>query len=305
MKLTRKSFLKTSALITGGTLLSGNKLLASLMQEDKKLQIIRDNYGVYTENGGSIGWYIDDDALIVVDTQFPDSAKNFLDLVRKKTDRKIDIVFNTHHHGDHTSGNVFFKEHTEKIVAQENCPVLQRRRNAEPGEEDKLVYADTTFGSTFEADIGGETITAFHLVPAHTGADSVIHFQKANIVHMGDLVFHNVFPYVNLEDEAHFSGWIDYIEEAHEKFDDDTIFIFGHGRSNELDKVTGKKKDLLVMRDYLTALLEFTQKEIDKGMSEDEAAAAESIPGVSDRKQLWEGAMAMNIREAYKELKKG
>lgn len=304
MKLTRKSFLRTSAIVTGGALLSGNKLLASLMQEDNKLQIIRGNYGVYTEKGGSIGWYIDDDALIVVDTQFPDSAKNFLDLLRKKTDRKIDIVFNTHHHGDHTSGNVFLREHTEKIVAQENCPVLQRKRNAKPGEEDKLVYADTTFGSAYEADLGGETIIAFHLVPAHTGADSVIHFQKANIVHMGDLVFHNVFPYINLEDEAHLSGWIDYLNKAHDKFDNDTIFIFGHGQSNELDKVTGSKKDLLVMRDYLTTLLEFTQKEIDKGKSEDEAASAKSIPGVTNRTERWDGAIAMNIREAYKELMK-
>ena len=132
MKLSRKSFLKSSAVITCGALLSGNKLLASLMREDNRLQNIRNNYGVYTEKGGSIGWYIDDDALIVVDTQFPDSAKNFLDLVRKKTARKIDIVFNTHHHADHTSGNVFLRNHTEKIVAQQNCPVLQRKRNAKP-----------------------------------------------------------------------------------------------------------------------------------------------------------------------------
>jgi glyoxylase-like metal-dependent hydrolase (beta-lactamase superfamily II) len=304
MKLTRKSFLKTSALIAGGAALSGNKLLASLLQDDKRLQIIRDNYGIYTEKGGSIGWYINDDALIVVDTQFTDTAKNFLDLVRKNTERKIDIVFNTHHHADHTSGNVFLREHTEKIVAHENCPVLQRKRNAKPGEEDKLVYADTTFKDNFKTDLGSEVVNAFHLIPAHTGADSVIHFEQANIVHMGDLVFHNVFPYVNLEDEAHLSGWLDYLNMVHSKFDDDTIFIFGHGQSNDIEKVTGRRKDLLVMKDYLTALLQFTQKEILKGSSEEEAAAAESIPGVSNRKQLWDGAMAMNIREAYKELNK-
>jgi len=304
MKLTRKSFLKTSAIISGGALLSGNKLLASLMREDKRLQIIRGNYGVYTEKGGSIGWYIDDNALIVVDTQFPDSAKNFLDLIREKTKRKIDIVFNTHHHGDHTSGNVFLSGHTEKIVAQENCPVLQKKRNAEPGKEDELVYANTTFKDNLSFDLGNEVLNAFHIKPAHTGADSIIHFEKANIAHIGDLVFHNVFPYVKLEDEAHLSGWIDYLNKAHEKFDDDTIFIFGHGQGNELEKVTGRKKDLLVMRDYLSALLDFTQKEIDQGKSEDEAAAAKSIPGVSSRKELWEGAMAMNIREAYKELAK-
>ena len=167
MKLSRKSFLKSSAVITGGAMLGTNKLLASLMREDNRLQNIRNNYGVYTEKGGSIGWYIDDDALVVVDTQFPDSAKNFPDLVRKKTARKIDIVFNTHHHADHTSGNVFLRDHTEKIVAQENCPVLQRKRNAKPGEEDKLVYADTTFKKDYSANLGKETVNASYFTHAH------------------------------------------------------------------------------------------------------------------------------------------
>jgi glyoxylase-like metal-dependent hydrolase (beta-lactamase superfamily II) len=302
MNITRKTFLKTSALVTGGAIISGNKLLASMLQEDNRLQVIRGNYGIYTEQGGTIGWYINDDALIVVDTQSKETAKNFFDLVRKKTDRRIDIVFNTHHHGDHTSGNPFFRDLADKIVAHENCPVLQKKRNEHRSEE-PLVYADTTFSESFTNDLGSETVNAFHLIPAHTGADSVIHFEKANIVHMGDLVFHNVFPYVNLEDEAHLSGWMDYLNIVHDKFDDDTIFIFGHGQSNDLDKVTGKRKDLLVMRDYLTALLDFTQKEISKGKSEEEAAAAKSIPGVSKRKELWDGAMAANIKEAYKELK--
>lgn len=302
MKLSRKSFLKTSAVITGGMMLGGNKLLASLAAADNRLQVIRGGYGVYTNRGGSIGWYIDDNALVVVDTQSPETAKHFLKLVRKKTDRKIDIVFNTHHHGDHTAGNVFFREHTESIVAHENCPVLQKKRNAEG--TDKIEYADTTFSDEFNADLGGETINAFHLIPAHTGADSIIHFENANIAHMGDLVFHNVFPYVNLEDEAHLSGWMDYLQKAHDKFDDETIFIFGHGQGNELGKVTGSRKDLLVMKDYLSALLDFTQKEINKGKSEAETTAAESIPGVTNRKELWDGAMAMNIGEAYKELTK-
>jgi cyclase len=302
MKLTRKSFLKTSAVITGGALFSGNKLLASLIQEDNRLQVIRDGYGVFTEKGGSIGWYINDDALVVVDTQFPETAKTFLDLLRKKTDRKIDMLFNTHHHADHTSGNVFLREHTDKIVAHENCPVLQRKRITE--EVENIVFADTTFSKKFSADLGGETIKAYHLIPAHTGADSVVHFEKANIAHVGDLVFKNVYPYVNLEDEAHLAGWVNYLSKIYDRFDDDTVLIFGHGQNNDLDKVTGGRKDLLVMRDYLTALLDFTQNEIQKGKSEDEAAAAESIPGVANRTPLWDGAMAMNTREAYKELVK-
>ena len=47
--------------------------------------------------------------------------------IREKTERKIDILFNTHHHGDHTSGNYYLKDYADKIVAQENCPALQKK----------------------------------------------------------------------------------------------------------------------------------------------------------------------------------
>lgn len=303
MKFSRKEFIKTSALLGGGLLFSGNKLLALVSEDDNRFKEIRKHFGVFTQQGGTIGYYMNDDALVVIDTQFPDSAKNLMNGLRKKTDRKIDILFNTHHHGDHTSGNPYLKPFSKKIVAHENVPVLQRKRNMKPGEEDKIVTADVTFKDRFSEDIGSEKVTAFHLMPAHTGGDSVIHFENANIAHLGDLVFNKVYPWFNLQDEGSFKSWVTYLEKLHNRFDNDTVFIFGHGQGSELGQVTGKKSDILVMRDYITAILDYTQKQIDAGKSEDETAKTDSVPGVSGYKANWENAMQINIREAYKELK--
>ncbi len=303
MKFSRKEFIKTSALLGGGILIQGNKLLSSLTLDDSRFKTIRKNYGVFTQQGGTIGYYINDDALVVIDSQFPDSAKNLMDGLREKTSRKIDILFNTHHHGDHTSGNSYLKPFCGKIVAQENVPVLQRTRNMKPGEEDKIVTADTTFKEEYKADLSSEKITAFHIVPAHTGGDSVIHFENANIAHLGDLVFNRVFPWFNLADQGSFKSWVTYLEKIHERFDNDTVFICGHAQGVELGQTTIRKPDILVMRDYISAILDYTQKKVDAGKSEDETADVSEIPGVKGFKANWENAMQRNIREAYKELK--
>jgi len=43
--------------------------------------------------------------VLVVDSQFPETAQMLLDGLKSRTQRKIDLLINTHHHGDHTHGN--------------------------------------------------------------------------------------------------------------------------------------------------------------------------------------------------------
>ncbi|MBN1302175.1 MAG: MBL fold metallo-hydrolase [Melioribacteraceae bacterium] len=304
MRISRKQFIKTSALIGGGLLLQSNKLLSAVSSGDERFKTIRNNFGVFTEKGGTIGYYIDDNALVVIDTQFPDTAQHLMEGIRKQTSRSIDILFNTHHHGDHTSGNPYLKQFAKDIVAHENVPALQRKRNMKPGEEDKIVVANVTFKDSFTADAGKEKIKAFHLQPAHTGGDSVIHFENANIAHLGDLVFNRVFPWFSLDDEGSFVSWVEYLKKLESGFDNDTLFIFGHGQGMDLAHVTGKKADIAVMREYLETILTFTEKQIKAGKSEEEVASIKEIPQVKDRKANWDNALGINLREAYKELKR-
>lgn len=299
MKITRKTFLKSTTVLAGGMFLQGNKLVRTLLQEDKRFTELRNGYGIFTERGGTIGWYISDDALVAIDTQFRDTVPHFIKAIRQRTSRKFDVVFNTHHHGDHTSGNKILRPIAEHIVAQENCPRLQKEKYSEKEPVENLVYADITFTANFELDLGKEHINAFHLYPAHTGGDTVIHFQNSNIVHVGDLVFNRIYPWFGSTDGGGLKGWIKYLEGIHERFDDDTLFIFGHGT-----EVTGKRSDLLYMRDYLSSLVEFVEKEIAAGKSIEEVAAAKSIPGANERSATWDGAMKANLEEAYKNLLK-
>jgi glyoxylase-like metal-dependent hydrolase (beta-lactamase superfamily II) len=303
MYISRKTFIKSASLLTGGILLGIHDSLAKvLQQEDSGFKVLRDNLGIYLGGGGTIFWYISDDAVVVIDTQNPGSAKNFITGLKEKTNRKINFLFNTHHHADHTSGNIYFKPYVEKIVAQENCPKLQKKAYGEGEKANEQVYADTTFSDKWSQNLGKEKITAAYITPAHTGGDIIIHFEKANIAHVGDLVFNRVYPFIDKNGGGSIASWVEVLEKAEKQYPDDTMFIYGHADTNE--NTTGKKEDLTSMRNYLSALLDYTSKGIKNGKSPEELQKVTKIPGVKVRKERWPGTLAANIDAAYSELKK-
>ncbi len=301
MKMTRKNFLKTGTILAGGMLIPSNKLLASMKELSSNFKMIRDNIGIYTERGGTMGFYADKDAMIVVDTEFPDSAKNFIDGIKKITDRKIDIVLNTHHHGDHTSGNIVFKDYTSMIVAHEKSKELQQKFYGNDPSKPQA-YPNVTFADEWILDLGPEKIWAKHICSAHTGGDSIIHFQNSNVVHMGDLVFNRVYPYIDISGGASLNGWTKFLEKSLTMFDKDTLYIFGHSQNQ--DMCYGHANDLLVMKNYITALIDFVTSEIKTGKTKEQIAYASEIPGVKDVKEQRDGMRKMNLERAYEDLTK-
>ena len=297
MKITRRSFIKSSSILGAGLMFSGNKLLYALQDEGGNMEVLRNNIGIFTEKGGTIGWLVSDDATIVIDSQFPDTAKHFISKVLDKTHHKIDVLINTHHHSDHTSGNFMLNKLTDKIVANENAVALQKKFYGSGDSASSQVYANITFSDQWSGTFGKEKITATHLWPAHTEGDSFLHFENSNIVHLGDLVFNGVYPYMDRPAGTNIAKWIEYDDEILKRFDNDTIFIFGHGTS-----VYGKKKEVQRMRDYLEALLDHVSKNIKAGKSLDEIINMGTVPGFEDHVAAWEGALKMSITAAYEEL---
>ncbi len=299
--MNRKDFLKSGALIAGGILLQGHKYYLRTYEQPAGFKVIRDNLGIFNERGGTMGWYVSKDAVVVIDSQFPESAKNFYNGLKTKTDRKIDFLINTHHHRDHTSGNYFLKDFTNKIVSSERAKELQQNFNGNDPKNPQA-YADITFDKEWTLDIGAERLKAMQICSAHTAGDAIIHFEKTNVVHMGDLVFNKVYPVIDLPGGSDLRGWINYLDKALNLFDKETIFIFGHAQTT--DGVIGKANDLIVMRDYIYALVEFVENEIKLGKTKDEIATAKTIPNVEGVKEMWAGAMKRNIEATFEYLSK-
>ena len=268
--MNRRAFLLRSAGLAGASLLSRSFLRAQASApvagtagstaggpSFTEFKALRRNTGIFTGRGGTIGWLASPAAVAVIDTQFPDTAEMCLAGLPGREWRTLDVVLNTHHHFDHTAGNPVFKPATRTIVAQTNVPKLQFAAAEKEGNLADQVFADTTFADVWRHECGDEDVLAQFFGPAHTGGDAIIMFEKANVVHMGDLVFNRLYPYIDRPGGASARNWVAKLEEAHETFPADAIYIFGHG--NPKFGVTGTHDDLLVMRDLLAALLEHVQ----------------------------------------------
>lgn len=265
------------------------------------LETIRRDVGVFTERGGTIGWLANDHALVVVDTQYPDSAQTCWNGLHERTSRSADLVINTHHHGDHTGGNPVFDVHTNRILAHENVPGLQRQSAEQRGNADAQVYPNATFASEWDETFGDETVRLRYYGPAHTGGDAVIHFEEANVAHVGDLVFNRVYPFIDIDGGASTQGWVNVLEQIHADFDDDTRFIFGHG--NPEYGITGTRDDLLAMRDFLSGLVEDVQDGIDDGQSVETLADRQVLPGFEEHYlEDWSLELSACIRAVHRDL---
>jgi cyclase len=115
--ITRRHFLLSGSLFAGASLVPGAAQLAHWLQLSQgNMQLIRRNVGFFTERGGTIGWLLDPQGIVVVDTQFPEQAGHLIEHIRQQSQRPFDLLINTHHHGDHTGGNIAFKDLVGKVV---------------------------------------------------------------------------------------------------------------------------------------------------------------------------------------------
>ena len=262
---------------------------------------VRRNVGTFTGRGGTIGWLINKDAVIAVDTQFPDTAKLCVDGLKGKAGgRAIDIVLNTHHHGDHTAGNPVFREGAKKLVAHANVPGLQRKFASTAANAPAPVVADTTFDKSWSETAGDEKLSAHFNGPGHTGGDAIVHFERAQVVHMGDLLFHERHPRVDRPAGASIQNWMTILEKVAKDMPADTIYIAGHAREGL--PVTVDRKAVTRFRDYFDAVLTFVRKGIAEGKGKDAIAAATALPGF----ESYQGGGALTLGgvlgTAYDEL---
>jgi glyoxylase-like metal-dependent hydrolase (beta-lactamase superfamily II) len=261
---------------------------------------LRRNVGCFTGRGGTIGWLVNDDAVLAVDTQFPDTAAAFLAGLPGRGSRKLDAVINTHHHGDHTSGNGVLQPVAKTIVAHANVPRLQLAAAERAGTVDRQVFANETFPEVWRREVGDEIVTAQYHGPAHTSGDVIVHFERANVVHMGDLMFNRLYPVIDRPSGASIRQWITVLEETVANYPADAIYIFGHG--NPKFGVSGPQAELLVFRDYLSGLLAHVEKEIAAGKPKHEIVAVENLPDFPDFHTPLPNRLGINLSVAYDEL---
>jgi cyclase len=190
------------------------------------------NVWMVTGAGGNIGLSIGEDGVILIDDQYAPLAPRIEKAIREVTDQPLRFILNTHHHGDHVGGNLFFGRQAP-IVAQKNV----RRRLAAATDSEAGALPVLTYQDGVVLHLNGEEARVFHLPHAHTDGDSVIYFTESNVVHTGDLFFNGRFPFIDLDSGGSVRGLIAAIDTLLTRLGPETRVIPGHGPLATVDEL--------------------------------------------------------------------
>jgi len=128
---------------------------------------------------------------------------------------------------------------------------------------DAKLWPDVTYSENATFHFNGQTVRAIHTPSAHTDGDSILYFEEANILHMGDNFFLGLFPYIDVDGGGTLAGMIDSHSKALELIDDETKIIPGHGP-------LAVKADLVKTQDMLKTIEKRVKANIEEGASLDD-----------------------------------
>ena len=242
-------------------------------------QRLTDNVYMLIGQGGNIGVSAGDDGVFIIDDQFAPLTEKIVAAIREITSEPVRFVFNTHWHGDHTGGNENLGEAGALIVAHDNVrermsveQVLERIGRpaaTEPAAPDGALPV-VTFAGDVSFHINDDLLHAFHVEAAHTDGDAIVHFEQANVVHMGDTFFRDRFPFIDTATGGSIDGMIAAAGAALALMDAETQVIPGHGPLSTRDDLTAYRDALRTMRNAIAALKE-------EGLTLDEIQARRPI----------------------------
>jgi len=250
----------------------------SLSAQDKPVEFstfqLSDSVYMLKGRGGNVGISTGEDGLFIIDDQVKPVTAELLKAVRKISNKPIRIVVNTHYHADHVGGNEAIGSAGAVIIAHDN---IRKRMTTEqvsifmqqttpPYAEDALPLV--TFNDHMTLHMNGESATAYYVAHGHTDGDSIIHFPVSNVIHMGDMYFNGLYPYVDLDAGGSMQGLVAAADLALSLADESTRIIPGHGPLAMME-------DLKNYRDFLVKASANVQELIDKDMDLQQIIAAE------------------------------
>ena len=251
-------------------------VLATVQNFDTvQVRTIKAGEGVYmlTGLGGNIGVSSGPDGVILVDDQYAPLTEKIRAALAGLNPGPIRFILNTHWHFDHTGGNENFGKGGVVIVAHEN---VRRRMSAEQFMTSfpQVVPASpsgalpvVTFTDAVTFYYNGDSISAFHVPPAHTDGDVIVWFRHANVIHMGDTFFNGRYPLVDLASGGSSDGFITAADRVLALSDANTKIIPGHGP-------LGDRVALQAFRTMMTTVRDRIKQAIAAGRTLDQVKAA-------------------------------
>ena len=191
-------------------------------------QVTPDLHVIYTNVGGNVAVLKTGEGAVIVDTMtFAMQGEEIRSLAKELTGEEVAVVINTHWHSDHTHGNPAFAPGV-RVVSTDRTRRWLETVDADYWQGDAAHgMPNETFVDSHLIELGDKTIELYWTGRGHTDGDLVALFREDGTVHMGDLLFHRLYPFVDLDTGGSVQAWGDTLSAALE-FDFEHV-IPGHG----------------------------------------------------------------------------
>ena len=224
--------------------------------------------------GGRIGVLVGPDGILMVDAQYAQLTDKVVAAIRRISAAPIRFLVNTHIHRDHTAGNANFARMGAVIFAREELRegMLRAARppNGNPapaGDPAGLPVVTYGMGPPVTIHLDGETVDLIPVRAAHTGGDTMIRFEHANAIMIGDFYRNYGYPFIDIANGGSLKGMLEALDVTMKIADADTKLVPGHG-------TLVNRADLIPYRDMIAAIQGSVQQLIAQGKSLPDVLAA-------------------------------
>jgi cyclase len=268
-----RTLLRVSGASRAQESLSPAELLASMRAKfnvvPMETQKLADNVTMFDGPGGAVAALNGPDGKFVVDTFVAPAWPRLKEALDALGNAPVQYVIDTHWHFDHTDNNAHLHAAGATVLAHENTkkrmsephdlPVLYRGPDGalaglhfDPSPAEAL--PQQTFTDSYKLQANGETLALQHVAPAHTDSDIYVHFEKANVISMGDLFFNGMYPYIDPGTGGKITGMISAADKILSLADNDTKIVAGHGPLGNKADLTKARDMLITSRDRIEKL---------------------------------------------------
>jgi glyoxylase-like metal-dependent hydrolase (beta-lactamase superfamily II) len=261
--------------------------------------------------GGRIGVLAGPDGILMVDAQYGELADKVLTAIRRVSSAPIRFLVNTHIHRDHTGGNAKFAKLGATIFAREELREgMGRARtvngNPAPAADPAAIPVVTYgLGEPVRIHLNGEIADLIPVRAAHTGGDTMIRFENANAIMIGDYYRNFGYPFIDIANGGSLKGMLEALDVTMKVARPDTRLIPGHG-------TIVKRTELAPYRDMIFAIQGKVQQLVAQGKTLQDVLAARvtspydsTVPGGLLPAAGGGTSADRFVTEVYQELKGG
>jgi len=123
--------------------------------------------------------------------------------------------------------------------------------------------------------INGKDIKIFQIGPGHTDTDAVVFFESADVIHVGDLYFNGLYPYIGISSGGSINGVIAACNTILSMITEKTIVVPGHGPLSN-------RTEMKAYIDMLTTIRDRIQAQMKEGKTLDEITASKPTKEFDD-----------------------